>query len=93
MVAAYDPTSLPRGHPLAALARDGRPPSRVDRVPLGRLGTDAVAEIAGLLVGGEDEEEVAAFLEAHAQGLPLHLVELVNCLSNEGALVAVSERR
>lgn len=81
-------------HPLHELARrGGAPGARIDPVPLGRLASAAVEEIAASLLSGADAERLAGFLTEHGEGLPLSIVELINLLVDEGILEAVGPRR
>ena len=90
MVAGCEPAGDEAEPPLAVLTRD---PARTDRIRLGRLDPDEVADIAPSLVDRADEEELTPFLIEHGQGLPLYIVELINCLADEKVLAPVGERR
>jgi DNA-binding CsgD family transcriptional regulator len=70
---------LPRRDDLAALRKG------VTRLPVPRLGSAAVVELAGELAGGTPDEALARLAE-DAGGNPLYLVELVEALLRGGAI-------
>ncbi len=87
VLATVDPTVPGLAHPLlTGGATDiGLP---VDRLALGRLPTEALAEIADALVPSEDSPWLAELLEAWSGGLPLAVTELINYLWDEDVLIA-----
>lgn len=90
IVAGCEPAGLEADPPLAALARNEE---QTDWIGIGRLSPEEVADISPSLVDSADERELTPFLIAHGQGLPLHIVELINYLAGEKVLAPVSDRR
>lgn len=92
LVATFDPERIGDDHPLATIIA-GPSAGRIDRVRLERLPSAPLAEIAGDLVPPEQAAALAAFLDRHCEGLPLRIVELINFLGDEGAVVPAGDGR
>lgn len=66
------------GAPPGAGSRPGEETG--ETIELGRLGSEAIAEVARALVGEPQAPELTALLERQSRGLPLMAVEVVNLL-------------
>ena len=88
IVASGRMDELDRDHPLSQILRRGEKAGRATRLELGRLEPPDLAEIAESLVGESRAAELAGFLEAKSEGVPLAVTELVDYLWDEGILTA-----
>ncbi|HTG32565.1 MAG TPA: AAA family ATPase [Thermoanaerobaculia bacterium] len=88
IVASGRMDELDRDHPLSQILRRGEKAGRATRLELGRLEPSDLAEIAESLVGESRAAELAGFLEAKSEGVPLAVTELVDYLWDEGILTA-----
>jgi len=88
IVASGRMDELDRDHPLSQIVRRGEKAGRATRLELGGLEPSDLAEIAESLVGEPRAAELAGFLEAKSEGVPLAVTELVDYLWDEGILTA-----
>ncbi|MEM7051768.1 MAG: BTAD domain-containing putative transcriptional regulator [Acidobacteriota bacterium] len=79
-------------HPLELLLQR-LSPKRFDLIPLESFSASKIQEISRVLIGSERSDELSDYLEHHGHGVPLHLVELINLLCDEGVLIPGPENR
>ena len=88
IIAACRTGELDPDHSLSQIVRRGEKDGRATRLEVDRLDFPALEEIAETLVGEAQAAELAGFLEAKSEGVPLAITELVNYLWDEGMLTA-----
>jgi class 3 adenylate cyclase/tetratricopeptide (TPR) repeat protein len=90
VIATFRDSELGKDHPLTAVLADLHSLQGVQRIALGGLGTDEVAEIMTAVAGHEldqDGVELAAQIAAETDGNPFFVGEILRGLSESGALV------
>jgi class 3 adenylate cyclase/tetratricopeptide (TPR) repeat protein len=95
ILGTYRDTELARDHPLAELLADLRRDVSVDRLALSGLDTQGVAAlVAGVTAHelGEEDFELARAIHAETQGNPFFVGEVLNHLSETGAVDRLERR-
>ena len=83
VVVATVTTGEPAPDPIAALWKDGL----AERMDIGGLGSDAIAELLPVVLGGPVDPATSAALTDHCRGNVLYLRELVIGAVDDGSLV------
>jgi ABC-type oligopeptide transport system substrate-binding subunit/DNA-binding SARP family transcriptional activator len=87
-VGAYRPEEVSLNHPLTRLRQGLGRDHRADRLALEPLSGEAVKELARSLVGEQEGTTLGDLLYRESEGNPFILIETVNDLQEQGALVA-----